>query len=107
MSRVYCSRCAHGSCRNAPTCPPEHLVWCPLQGETEEDAITIRARDAEQAAEAWAERSDRESADYTIVRGSEARICVRTVLSGELRRFIVRGESVPKYDASEDRTVGA
>lgn len=75
-------------------------AWSPDSGSTEEDAREVRAFSAEQAAEIWAEFEDSYSADYNIVRGTPANVCVR---DGEkVRKFIVVGETVAQYRAREE-----
>lgn len=79
---------------------PVWLCWEPDQGGTEEDAHEVEAYDAEQAAEDYAEWSDINSADYTILRGSGATICVRGREPGApVERYVVTGETVPEYTA--------
>jgi hypothetical protein len=78
---------------------PKFMVWSPDQGSTEADAREIEAFDASSAAEEWADRDDCESAEYQIVRGSNAKVCVR---DGErVRTFDVSGETVALYAARE------
>ncbi len=77
------------------------LVWRPENGETIEDAREVEANDAETAAEDWAEWDDCNSADYTIVNGSESTVCVRLRddVSAPVETFVVSGEAVPQYTA--------
>lgn len=84
-------------------CPPRWLVWCPDHGETESDARTIYAADAEGAAEEWAEIDDRDSAEYCIVGGDEVTVHVRLdddFADDEVTAWVVTGESVPSYSAT-------
>lgn len=81
------------------TYPPAWLVWNPDEGSTEADARTFYARDAEDAAEKWAERDDNDSAEYTIVRGSTAKVGVRAVAGGEVTWWTVTGYYDPVYSA--------
>lgn len=78
-----------------------YYVWKPDQGSCEEFSKRIVAVDAERAAERWAEWDDVESAEYDIVSGNEAEVCVKNAKTGEVRTFIVSGESVPIYTAIE------
>lgn len=83
-------------------CKPAFLVWCEEQGATEDDAETIHAHDAEDAAEKWADRDDRSSAEYLIVAQKwEPTVTVKDQRDGEMKRFIVTGEAVPSYSATE------
>jgi hypothetical protein len=59
---------------------------------------TIRARDAAEAAERFAEMTDVYSADYSIARG-EARIVIVHDARGRAERFRVRGEVIAQYQA--------
>lgn len=80
-------------------CPPIFLCWSPEYGHTADgDGRRIHARDAEQAATAWAEWYDRHTADYPIVCGSDATVHVRDP-EGKERLFVVTGEHVPVYSA--------
>jgi hypothetical protein len=80
-------------------CLPFFDVWFLKEGEQE--SARIYARDAEEAAEKFAEYDDQRSADYAIVSGNEAEIWVREPTTGEIKKFMVHGESVPKYHADE------
>jgi len=75
-------------------------VWRSDEGSTEDDAREVRASDAEQAAEDFAEWDDSQSAEYSIARGNEALISVRGP-DGSLSTFKVEGEYVPHYIARE------
>ena len=67
-----------------------------------EEASVIYARDAREAAEAYAEMSDG-NGDYTIVGGSPATVLVRSRDDDEslVKCFEVEGEAVPSYRARE------
>jgi len=52
------------------------------------------------AAEEWAERDDRDSCDYCIVRGNDVVVFVRSG-SGVLTRWRVSGQQVAAYHAVE------
>ena len=78
---------------------PIWLVWRPENGDEEDDARRVMASDAEQAAEDYAERDDSDSAEYGIVGGSPATVCVRAEAGGEVETFVVSGEAVPHYSA--------
>jgi len=77
------------------------LVWDPDAGETIDDARTVRGFDASDAAENWAERSDSDSAEYAIVRGSPATVLVRSAAdeAAPIEKYEVHGESAPSYNA--------
>ena len=55
----------------------KYQVWCPDNGDTESDSRTFEAFDAELAAAYWAHWHDDYTADYTIVGGTDATVCVR------------------------------
>jgi hypothetical protein len=77
-----------------------YLVWKPDEGGTREDARVFRACDHEDAAKIWAEWDDAHSADYRIVGGQPAEVCVAEDQPGsEPRRFVVHGEACPHYRA--------
>ena len=83
-----------------------YRVWCPDYGhEGPEDGMAVSSRDAynaQNAAEIWAARSDRDSGDYTIVGGSEVTVRVQDP-DGTVTQWIVYGEAVPSYSATEAR----
>lgn len=99
MTHLDCPTCGEFKFNENHRCPPEWLVWSPDYGGTEEDAIPLRASRPEGAAELWAERSDRMSADYSIVGGTDATVLVRAVGTQETFRYLVSGETVPSYSA--------
>lgn len=78
-------------------CQPLWHAWEPDQAERE-DALTIRACDAQAAAREYGERHDAQG-DYSIVQGSEAMVLVARQGSASAEAFMVTGESVPKYSA--------
>lgn len=84
-------------------CPPAWGVWLPERGEDRDDARKVYACDEESAATKWAERDDAHSADYAIVGGDDATVYVAPYYdnTASARVFVVRGESVPTYYASE------
>jgi hypothetical protein len=73
------------------------MVWG--EPETEADAIEIDALRAEYAVEAWAERYDIDTAEYSIVGGEPKAVSVRRKDNGRLEVFRVEGEAVPQYHA--------
>jgi hypothetical protein len=83
-------------------CPPEWKVWRSNDGETEEDAVTVRAYTAAGAAEKWADEHNR-NGDYEIMGyDSPATVMVRPAdESEEAVRLEVTGEMVPHYTARE------
>ena len=100
MNFIDCKTCG-AYCVDASLhkCPPVWLVWQPDGGQEENDAEKVRARTPAEAAEKWAEWDDHRSADYSIVGGSNATVCVRRADGGEVLRYVVSGESVPSYSA--------
>ena len=94
----------------AHVCPPKWLLWSPENGETEEDAREVYGIDPEAAAEAWAERDDRDSGEGSIARGNDAKVRMRyaddparaerlKLPTGELEA-LVTGEYLPSYNAT-------
>lgn len=99
VTHLDCPTCGEFKLNEHHRCPPEWLVWSLDYGGTEEDAIPLRASRPDKAAEEWAKRSDRTSADYSIVGGSDATVLVRDTGSREVFRYLVSGETVPSYSA--------
>jgi hypothetical protein len=83
---------------------PLWLAWSPDYSQTEDDALKIYAPSAREACEQWAEKSDSDSADYDIVRGSQVRVHVRR-FDGDVHEFVVEGEQRPVYSARYMRKV--
>lgn len=90
-------------------CDPRWLVWCPENGETEDDARTFYGMSPDRAVERWAAKSDARG-DYEIVGGGEATVHVRLREQDQDRAEFIRlptdemvfgvyGESVPSYHA--------
>ena len=102
----FCDKCDEWFFSSSQhSCPPIWVVWSPENDESVDDgSMKVRARDAESAAELWAEREDRESAEYSIVGGkSTPTVCVvlASEPSAEPTRWFVEGESVPSYSATQ------
>lgn len=77
----------------------QFIVWNEDKGE--DNAVTIDAGDAEEAAESWAEQDDWKSAEYAICAGrSTPTVSVRDP-DGKVARFKVEGETVPSYRVDE------
>lgn len=78
------------------------LVWETDGGRPEEDAREVQAFDAKEAAEDYAEETDR-GGDYTVIGGAEMTVLVRRKddPDAEPKRFVVTGETVPQYSARE------
>lgn len=72
---------------------------CWLEEHDEIDAKEFQAADEEEAAESFAKWRDSWTAEYSIVSGSPAVVCVKNE-HGEICRFEVTGESYPVYVAS-------
>lgn len=83
-------------------CKPLFRVWCEEQGDTEDDARDVHALTHEDAAEEWAEQSDLDSAEYSIVKGGDVTVHVRRVGEDSHKTFVVSGEAVPSYSAREE-----
>lgn len=83
-------------------------VWCPDLGSGPEDARVFEAFDAEHAATEWADWEDGYSADYWIVGGQDARVCVRPHGGEDVHEFLVQGRTERAYSAhSLPANVGA
>ncbi len=99
----YCPRCREfklypENCR----CKLFHVAesW---QDKVEDDAWReIYADDAQAAAESYAERDDRDSAEYIILQNGSAEIWTRDE-AGNVQKWNVEAESVPQYTAREKR----
>ena len=79
-------------------CPPAFRV-AQLDGDDEHYARTIRAHDAEEAAEEWAERDDSDG-EYGIADGAPVDVIV-TAPDGARTKWRVTGEYQAVYDAEE------
>jgi hypothetical protein len=99
MSLDWCIECQSYHW-NGEKCYPKWYVWCEYYGEEFEDADIIYARDKESAIEKWAEQSDSDSADYTIVSGTEVSVFICSYDNEkEINKYIVSGEAIPSYTA--------
>lgn len=76
-------------------------VWCPERGQTVGGAWTIVADSPEAAAADWGWEADTHSAEYEIVGGAMASVCVQDP-DGLVTRWQVKGEGVPQYYASPE-----
>lgn len=63
------------------------------------DAMVFDAYDAAAAAEGWADWEDAHSADYWIVGGTDARVCVREHGGEQVYEFVVVGSVERSYSA--------
>lgn len=77
----------------------KYYVWCPDLGSGPEDAKIFEAHAEYAAAEAWADREDAQSADYWIVGGTDAKVCVRQHGKEEVCEFVVSGRQERAYSA--------
>ena len=76
----------------------KYQVWCPENGDNEADGRTFDAFDAESAASEWADWYDGWTADYTIVGGTDATVCVRHE-DGTTVEFTVSGRMERAYSS--------
>jgi hypothetical protein len=90
-----CKKCGGWGWIDSHTCPP---IWEARVHETkwEEHWHEVYARDAEDAAEKFAERSDCEG-DYTIIQTGCAEIEVRKLGETETVIVDISAETVPQY----------
>ena len=80
---------------------PEYLVWCPYQGETEDDAESITADSPRGAVLAWVVDYDE---DHNIACDDDSETAhVRLSTGGETTRWLVWGSLVPVYYAEESK----
>lgn len=77
----------------------KYEVWCPDLGSGPEDARAFDAYDSAQAAEKWADWEDGYSADYWIVGGQDAHVCVRQLGGTMVHEFVVTGRTERAYSA--------
>ena len=100
-----CKRCGRylfsGECR----CQRFEVV-IPWRGKVDDgqDWQSICAMDAETAAEKFAERSDCDGGDYTIIRNGEGEVWVRDS-DGAVTKWDIEAEAVPTYTAREKRII--
>ena len=79
-------------------CPP---IWrARVPDHDGDDYREIRARDAEHAAEKYAEEYD-QGGDYYVVGGSPIDVIVADADGQNEKTFNVKGEAVPQYTARE------
>ncbi|UCM30742.1 hypothetical protein LE197_12950 [Pseudomonas sp. PS1(2021)] len=72
-------------------------VWCPDYGHEEDDAMHIRdAYDHAAAAREWAERYERQNAEYPIADGGCVVVMVQRAGEGA-QAFTVSGYAQPAY----------
>jgi len=81
-------------------------VWCPENGQTREDAITIAAFDAELAGTLWDEWHDGYTAEFEIVNGTELLVCVSECGADTVQEFTVYGEMERVYRCRGVRNLG-
>lgn len=92
-----CDTCGNYGWVESHRCPPE---WqCRRQGESDDDWITVRASDAEEAAETAVEEFDQD--DHHLMRGGTLEVEVRQLGAATITRWSVRGEAIPTYYAHE------
>jgi hypothetical protein len=97
-----CDTCGEWKLFSTHTCHPAWKIWCIDHDETEDEAVTIYAYDADAAVEKWAEETDCYG-DYAIVQGDTPTVAVRRAEQREapITYHCVSGESVPQYHAQE------
>ena len=101
MSFRQCLKCGEYLYTSYHKCAPGWLVW-QLDGEDENDGLTIYGIDEQDAAEKWADRTDCYG-DYWIVQGGNPIVCVRRADADDapIAYLAVEGETVPQYHAQE------
>ncbi len=98
-----CPICSDWAWMERHRCAPIWLVLDPEQSGEWEDAVKVYATDPEQAAEKWAQDEDVESGEYSIVGGTDMAVQVRRLDEPDAAPvwWVVTGESIPTYRASE------
>ena len=98
-----CPTCQEYAWLRRHKCAPVWLVFTEDRHEDWDEADKVYATDAEQAAEKWAERDDCDSAEYSIVAGSDVAVQVRRLDEPDSDPvwWTVTGESVPQYHATK------
>jgi hypothetical protein len=98
-----CPRCHEYDWLKRHRCKPIWLVFNPDHHEDWEEASRIHANSPQAAAEKWAEQDDCESAEYSIVAGTDAAVQVRRLDEPDTDPvwWVVSGESVPEYRGQE------
>jgi len=77
-----------------------YRVWCPYQGETEDDATSVEAASPNEAAKKWAAAYDKADYTYSIACDDNSEtVCVRA--DGDTTRWLVWGQMMPTYYAEE------
>lgn len=76
-------------------------VWCPEDGEIEEDGVIFDQSSAFDSACFYARWDDRESAEYRVAKGDEITVLVKDLQTGEISKWRVTGETVPSYWAEQ------
>lgn len=81
-------------------CKPEWQAR--MEWQADDEWWTVRANDAEQAAEVCAEQYDSESGEYQILArgGGDVVALVRKAASAAIERFAIEAEAVPTYSAT-------
>lgn len=97
MSYSRCLECGEYDWLDKHRCPPRWTVY--EERDTEEDALVIRARSAESAAEKWAERYDQDAAEGIICGGRREPVVIVKRDGEETVRLSVVGYLEPTYSA--------
>jgi len=98
MSFDKCRICGDYDFLVTHTCKPIFYITDP---DWSDEEIPERGIDHQEAAERYAERQDRDSADYQVVGGQELFITVRAAEETEGKKFKVTGEMRAEYSAEE------
>lgn len=109
MSFDNCKKCQEFVYLPTHRCNPTWLVWCPDNGETQDDASVHHGTDAESAAEAWAEEYDVNNS-HPICGGGTTVVYVLAENSEDSdeddhlpQRVRIEGEVVPSYSAHAEK----
>jgi hypothetical protein len=98
-----CPTCSEWAWTKRHRCKPVWLVFTEDRHEDWDEADRVYATDAQEAAEKWAEQDDCDSAEYSIVAGTDAAVQVRRLDEPDTDPvwWVVSGESVPQYHGNE------
>lgn len=80
-------------------------VWWPDRGQDQDDGQTVKAHDAEDAANKWADWYDYHSNDYAIVGGEAAEVLALEDGSADPVAITVYGEMTRSYRARATKKV--
>lgn len=81
-----------------------YRIW--REDEREDDGDDVLCTNPQDAVGLWAEDSDQQSAEYSIVGGRDVPVVHVRAPDGTVTRWRVRGEAVPHYYATQVEASG-